>query len=159
MPRDNGAPKPKGEGAQYGEEGRRMKTWIGWRTVLVLAGVTALLLLPGINDLPDQERLAVTNVLVLVAFGAGWMQLHRLFHGDGAWQRRVQAWARRPMTQWNDWRIIGLLAGIAFGLYFLALVDLPDRDKWSSAFILLLLALCLAVQMVNVAFFRRRGRK
>jgi hypothetical protein len=90
VPRDNGAPKPKGEGAQYGEEGRRMKTWIGWRTVLVLAGVTALLLLPGINDLPDQERLAVTNVLVLVAFGAGWMQLHRLFHGDGAWQRRAE---------------------------------------------------------------------
>jgi hypothetical protein len=136
-----------------------MKTWMGWRAVLALAGIAGLLLLTGLDDRPDQERLAVANVLVLVTFGAAWMQLHRVLHGDGAWQRRVQAWARSPMTHWNDWRIVGLLAGIAFGLYVLGLVDLPDRDKWSSAFVLLLLALCLALQMISVAFFKKRNRK
>ena len=38
-------------------------------------------------------------------------------------------------------------------------VDLPDRDKWTSASVLLLLTLCLAVQMIAVAFFKKHNRK
>jgi hypothetical protein len=135
-----------------------MKTWIGWRTALVLAVVTGMLLL-GANDLPDQERAALANVLVLVGFAAAGTAIYRMFRGDRGWQRRLQAWMRSPVTHWNDWRAIGLLAGNALGLYVLGLVDLPERDRWSSASVLLLLTLCLALQMISVAFFKKRDRK
>jgi hypothetical protein len=135
-----------------------MRTLIGWRTLLVLAMVAGLLL-SGIDDLTDQDRLALGNLLVLVCFGGAWMAGRRVLQGERPWQRGVQAWMARPMTHWNDWRVIGLLAGIAFGFYFLGIVDLPPGDKWSSAGVLLLLALCLAVQMINVAFLKGRGRK
>jgi len=135
-----------------------MKTWIGWCTVLALAVVSGWFLLGG-DDLPGQDRLALANVLVVACFGSVGIGAYRVLRGDRAWQRRVQAWTGQPMTHWNDWRVIGLLAGIAFGFYFLGIVDLPPGDKWSSAGVLLLLALCVAVQMFNVAFLRKRDRK
>ena len=136
-----------------------MKSLIGWRTILVLAGVAILLLLLGAGDLSDQDRLTLENLLILGAFGGVGMALHRVLNGIRPWQRRVQAWAGRPMTHWNDWRIVWLLGGVALGLHLLGSVDLPPGDKWSSASVLLLFALCVAAQMVNVAFFRKRGRK
>jgi len=136
-----------------------MREWIGWRTALVLAVVTGLLLLLGANNLPDQERTALANVLVLVCLTAACTAVYRVFRGEREWQRRLQAWVRSPVTHWNDWRVIGLLAGNAFGFYFLQIVDLPERDKWSSASVLLLLTLCLALQMISVAFFKKRDRK
>jgi hypothetical protein len=133
-----------------------MMKWRGWYTVLVLAGMTCPLLL---GDLSDRDWAAAANALVFLSFGAAGLAIYRVLHGDRAWQRRVQAWAGRPMTHWNDWRIIGLLAAIALGLYLLGIVDLPPGDKWSSAGVLLLFALCLVVQMLNVGILRRRDRK
>ncbi|HEX6002323.1 MAG TPA: hypothetical protein VFZ16_23450 [Hyphomicrobiaceae bacterium] len=133
---------------------------VGWLTILaaaVLAGV--LLLLGGVDSLPDQEFAALGNVVILVAFGSAWLGIYRVLHGGRPWQRAVQAWLGRPMTHWNDSRVIVLLAGIAFGFQFLDSVDLPPGDRWSSASVLVLLAVCLGVQMINVAFFRRRDRK
>jgi len=133
-----------------------VKSWIGWYTlVLVVSG----LLLLGAGDLADREWWIVANVLILVAFAAACMAIYRVLHGDREWQRRLQAWVRRPVTHWNDWRVTGLLAGDALGFYLLGAVDLPDRDKWSSVVVLLLLTLCLAVQMISVAFFKKRDRK
>jgi hypothetical protein len=136
-----------------------MKNWLGWHIVLVLAVLAGLLLLLGADDLPVQERGALSNLLVFGSFGVVGLAIHRVLYGDRPWQRRVQAWAARPLTHWNDWRNIALLASIAFGLYFLSVVDLPSDDKWTSASVLLLLALCLAGQMIGVAFFRKRDRK
>lgn len=135
-----------------------MRRWLGWRAVVMGVAATLALLL-GVDDLPTQDRLALENALVLLVLGAAALAIWRVLYGDRPWQRRVQAWIGRPMTHWNDWRIIGLLGGIALGLYLLNSVDLPPADKWSSASVLLLLALCLAVQMINVAFLKRRGRK
>jgi hypothetical protein len=129
-----------------------MKTW--------LVGVTVSgLLLLGLGDLPDREWWGVANVLVVVALAAVCAGVWRVLRGDRDWQRRLRAWAGRPLAHWNDWRVIGLLAGNALGFYLLGVVDLPDRDRWSSASVLLLLTLCLAVQMVSVAFFKKRDRK
>jgi hypothetical protein len=136
-----------------------MKNRLGWHVILVLAVITGLLLLLAVDDLPVQEKGALANLFVLVCFGAAGLAIYRVLYGDRPWQRPVQAWVERPVTHWNDWRNIGLLASIAFGLHFLSIVDLPPDDKWTSASVLLLLALCLAGQMIGVAFFRKRDRK
>jgi len=136
-----------------------MKNRLGWHVILVLAVVAGLLLLLGVDDLPVQDKGALANLFVLVCFGAAGLAIYRVLYGDRPWQRRVQAWAGRPVTHWNDWRNIGLLASIAFGLHFLSIVDLPPDEKWTSASVLLLLALCLAGQMIGVAFFSKRDRK
>jgi hypothetical protein len=148
-----------GTAARYRGGEARVKGSIGWRTILVLAGVAILLLLLGVSDLSDQDRLTLENLLVLASFGGVGMALHRVVNGIRPWQRRVQAWAGRPMTHWNDWRIVWLLGGVAFGLHLLGSVELPPGDKWSSVSVLVLFALCVAAQMVNVAFFRKSGRK
>jgi hypothetical protein len=135
-----------------------MKTWSSWHTLVVVAGVTSLLLLT-FGDLTDRNFRTTANILILASFAATWMAAHRVLTGDRPWQRLVQAWVRRPMAHWNDWRIITLLGGSALGFHLLEIVDIPPRDKWSSASVLLLLVLCLAAQMINIAFFRKRGRK
>ena len=132
---------------------------IGWLTILAAAVMAGILLLLGVGSLPDQEFAALGNVVILVAFGAVGLAVYRTLYGERPWQKAVQAWLGRPMTHWNDSRVIVLLAGIAFGFHFLAAVDLPPGDRWSSASVLMLLAICLGVQMINVAFFRRRDRK
>jgi hypothetical protein len=138
-----------------------MKNWLGWSVILALAIVTGLLLLLGldIDGLPDHDRRALADVAIFVSFGSTGLGIYRVLYGDRPWHRRVQAWSARPVTQWNDWRIIGLLAGIAFGFYFLGISDLPADDKWTSASVLVLLAVCLAAQMIGIALFRKRGRK
>jgi len=137
-----------------------MKTWSGWHTLMVLAGGICLLLLTlGDGDLTERNWRTTANILILLSFAGVWMATHRVLHGDRPWHRYVQARVRRPMAHWNDWRITTLLAGSALGFHLLEIVDLPDRDKWSSASVLLLLVLGLAAQMINVAFFRKRGRK
>ena len=113
-----------------------MQRWSGWHTMMVLAGGTSLLLLT-FGDLTDGNWRTTANILILLALAAVWMAVHRVLNGDRAWHRRVQASTRRPMAHWNDWRIIALLAGSALGLHLLEVVDLPPRDKWSSASVLL----------------------
>jgi hypothetical protein len=135
-----------------------MRTWSGWHTLTVLAGGISLLLLT-FGDLTDNNFRTTANILILASFAGVWMAANRVLNGDRPWHRLVQAWVRRPMAHWNDWRIITLLAGSALGFHLLEMVDLSERDKWSSASVLLLLVLCLAAQMINVAFFRKRGRK
>jgi hypothetical protein len=135
-----------------------MKTWSGWHTLAVLAGGISLLLLT-FGDLSAHNFRTTANILILASFAGVWMAVSRVLNGNRPWQRLVQAWVRRPMADWNDWRIITLLAVSALGFHLLEIVDLPERDRWSSASVLILLVLCLAAQMINVAFFRRRGRK
>jgi hypothetical protein len=130
-----------------------MKSWIAWCILLVLA--VAAVWLPDVGDLPSREQWALANTLILSGFAAVGVAAWRVLRGQREWQRRLRAWAARPVTHWNDWRVIALLAGNALGFYFLTIADLPPGDKWSSASVLLLLTLCLAVQMVSVAFFKR----
>jgi hypothetical protein len=135
-----------------------MKTWSGWHTLTVLAGVISLLLLT-FGDLSERHFRTTANILILASFAGVWLAAHRVLNGDRPWQRLVQASVGRPMAHWNDWRMVALLAGSALGFHLLEIVDLPERDRWSAVGVLLLLVLCLAAQMINVAFFRKRGRK
>jgi hypothetical protein len=128
------------------------------RIWLVGVAVSGLLLL-SVGDLTDREWWGVVNVLVIVALATLCAAIYRLLSGDRGWQRWLRAWVGRPVTQWNDWRVIVLLAGNALGFHLLGVVDLPDRDRWSSASVLLLLTVCLAAQMISVAFFKKRDRK
>jgi hypothetical protein len=136
-----------------------MKNWLGWPVILVLAVALGGLLFMGYDQVPDQDKRALADIVIFVSFGSAGLGIYRVLYGERPWQRRVQAWTAQPVTHWNDWRTIVLLAGVAFGFYFLDLSDLPPDDKWTSASVLVLLAVCLAAQMIGVAFFRKRGRK
>jgi hypothetical protein len=129
-----------------------------WHTAGIRVGVALGLALLGFLMLPlddDLLRLAAWSVVGLAFFGTIWLLERAIGWALSLMPAKWGAWWDRPLTHWNDWRFIILLAGVGLWLVLLGVLDMRFVDRWEAALWVLLIAVWLAIEMIRLAVGRR----